>query len=146
MHAILKIFKELICNRLNSYIGSNNIFGFRKAISTKDAIFEFVDDAYNSINKFEYLAAVCLDLSKAFDTVNNDILFGKLHHLGFRGIIHDWFKSYLSNRVNYVPICCVTLVGGQITFGVPQGSNLGTLLFLLCLNDMKIRLKNLIYF
>ena len=68
------------------------------------AILENLDDAYNSINRPEYLAAVCLVLSKASDTVNHEILLGKFHHLGFRGIFHDWFKSYLSNRVNYTSI------------------------------------------
>ena len=90
-----------------------------------------------SILQSEYLAAVCLDLSKVFDTVNHNILLGKLHHLGFRGIVHDWFKSYLSNRVNYVSIGGVNSIDRQITVGVPQGSNLDPLLFLLYINDMK---------
>ena len=98
-----------MCNRLisyieNIYISSSTQFDFRKSKSIEDAILEFLDDAYNSINKFEYLAAVCLDLLKAYDTVKCNILLRKLHHLGFRGIVHDWFKSYLSNRVNYASI------------------------------------------
>ena len=95
-----------MCIRLSSYIENNNIlsstqFGFKKGISTEDALLEFLDDAYNLINNSEYLSPVCLDLSKAIDTVNHDIILGKLHHLGFRGIVHDWFKSYQSNRVYY---------------------------------------------
>ena len=59
--------------------------------------FVFFYDAYNSINNSEYVAAVCLDLSKLFDTVNHDTILMKLHYLGFRGKVHDWFKSYLIN-------------------------------------------------
>ena len=80
-----------MCIRLNSYIEKNNIlsstqFGFRKGISTEGAILEFLDDAYNSINKSEYLAAVCFDLSKAFDTVNHNILPGSFIILGLEGL------------------------------------------------------------
>ena len=107
LYAISNIFEKLMCSRLNFYIENNNIlssaqFGFRKGISTEDAILDFLDDTYNSINKSEYLAAECLDLSKAVDTVNHYLHLGKLHHLWFREIVHDWFKLYLSIGVNYV--------------------------------------------
>ena len=72
-------FFKLVYSRLKS---SSTQFDIRKGISTEDAILEFLDDAYNSINKFEYLAAVWLDLSEAFFTVNHATLLWKLHHLG----------------------------------------------------------------
>ena len=83
-----------MCNRLNSYIENKNIlsspqFGYRKGISTEDAILEFLDDAYNSINNSQYLVAIFAVLSKAFNTVIRDILLGKLHHLGFERLVHD---------------------------------------------------------
>ena len=81
MYAISKIFEKLMSNRLNSYIENNNIlsskqFGFRKGISTGDAILDFLDNVYNSINMSKHLAAVYLDLPKVFDTVNHNILLG----------------------------------------------------------------------
>ena len=140
--AMSKIFEKLMYNRLNTYLEGNNIlsdtqFGFRKGKNTEDAVLEFLDNAYMSLNNSDIFAAVYLDLSKAFDTVKHSILMKKLYHLGVRGTVFDWFKSYLSNRITYVSINNTDSSTKPIKYGVPQGSNLGPLLFLLYINDMK---------
>ena len=74
---------------------------------------------------------VYLDLEKAFDTIDHQILFKKLYAIGIRGNSHDWFKSYLTNRKQFVSYNDVLLETVQISHGVPQGSILGPLLFIL---------------
>jgi len=136
-----KIFEKLMSSRLISYLNKYNIisshqFGFRARMSTADALLEFLEHAYKTLNNKEILFCIFLDFAKAFDTVNHKILLAKLERIGIRGPILQWFISYLENRKQYVMLDDAKSTCKTITMGVPQGSVLGPILFLIYINDM----------
>ena len=109
----------------------------RKNSNTSDAIIVLLDYVYSSLDKKKQSTiAVYLDFSKAFDTVNHEIFLSKRQHNGIRGVMLSWFKSYLSNRKQYVLIKNFSSSMSNITLGVPQGSVLSQVLFLFYANDM----------
>ena len=91
---------------------------------------------YEKIDRKEKIITVFLDLSKAFETVNHSILLNKLHHYGIRGPAHRWFSSYLSSRSQFVQCGSSKSDEAIVQLGVPQGSTLGPLLFIMYIDDM----------
>ena len=111
-------------------------FGFRENYSTYMAVMNMYNGVSAAIDKKEFAIGLFIDLSKAFDSLSHDILLQKLSHYGIRGLALSLFGSYLQNRYQYVAFNNVTSPLEKITYGVPQGSILGPVLFLIYVNDI----------
>ena len=141
LHIFSKLLERVVYKRILDYINESCIFftnqyGFRKNHSTYLALIHLCDKITSAIDRKEFTIGIFLDLSKAFDTVNHDILFDKLWHYGIRGVALTWMKSYLANRLQFVQYNNSCSSYKVIQCGVPQGSILGPLLFLLYISDI----------
>ena len=142
-----RLFEKLIYDQLYQYLERGGFLtsdqsGFRALHSSTTCLLKCTDDWYSGMDEGLFTGLISIDLKKAFDTVDHEILCQKLEHYGVVGKELSWFKSYLSNRKQYCRINGVDSNINDINIGVPQGSCLGPLLFLVYINDFSCILKS----
>ena len=135
-------------NRLFEYLDIKRIlyshqYGFRKGFSTYMALVTLIDNLSTALENGEYAIGIFLDFSKAFDTVDHSILLKKLNHYGIRDNALRWFKDYLCCRKQFVTYNGYKSQELEVSCGVPQGSILGPLLFLIYINVLPNAAPNL---
>ena len=149
---VSKLLEKIVYNRTYSFLSDIDQiyakqFGFRERHSCENAVSELIGNVVKNIQQKKYTLAVFLDLSKAFDTLEHEVIFNKMERYGIRGKCLNWYRSYLANR--QLQVKCRTEANAQITysdkynvdFGTPQGSCMGPLIFLIFCNDLSKHLE-----
>ncbi|XP_057299458.1 uncharacterized protein LOC130630077 [Hydractinia symbiolongicarpus] len=139
---VSKILERAVHHQLIDYLESNNLlsrnqFGYRRKRSTEMATTLLTDNIRKEVDSGNLVGAIFVDLSKAFDTLSHGLLLSKLCSYGIKGIALNWFSDYLFNRKQYCVVNNVASEEKSIVCGVPQGSILGPILFLLYFNDFE---------
>ena len=142
-----KILEKLMDRRLSAFLNIKDIiyplqFGFRQYYSTSYALIHLTETIKEALDQGKYGCRIFVDLQKAFDTVDHNILLVKLKHYGIRGVASSWFESYVKDRKQYVSINGYNSKHLTISLGVLQGSVLGPLLFFIYINDLNTAIKH----